>query len=149
MTASHSVFLGIDSGATTCKVNGIDVDGAPLSTQLRQFPTRSDQGREAILDGWYRALEEFMSEEEISEEAVAGVGLAMPGPFLEYGVLGELMNYPEEFSGWRYLEDFADRLERSFGRKVPVATANDGHLAGLGEAAGIQYRGVPRYAAIH
>jgi predicted NBD/HSP70 family sugar kinase len=132
------VYLGIDSGATTCKVNGVDAEGRPLSKQLRQYPTRSSEGTEAILNGWLGAMTTFLDEEGIDLAALGGVGLAMPGPFQEYGVLGKLPNYPADFQSWPYLNEFAARLKTLTGRTVPCVTGNDGHLAGLAEAVSIQ-----------
>jgi predicted NBD/HSP70 family sugar kinase len=132
------VFLGLDSGATTCKVNGVDAEGRPLATVLRQFPTRSREGRETLLTDWMHAAETFLEAQQLTWDAVEGVGVAMPGPFESYGVLGALPNYPSEFRGWNYRADLEERLQRHAGRHLRVATGNDGHLAGLAEAREIQ-----------
>ena len=138
MSLSKPIYLGIDSGATTCKVNAVDARGQPMSRLVRQYPTRSSDGREALLQGWMDAAERFLREEDLTWEAVAGIGLAMPGPFMGYGVLGKLLNYPNSFCGWHYLEDFSRTVHEATGRVIPVCTANDGHLAGLAEASLIQ-----------
>ncbi len=132
------IYLGIDSGATTCKVNGIDAQGHPLDSTLRQFPTRSREGRETLLKDWLHAADTFLQAQGQTWDAVAGVGLAMPGPFESYGVLGSLPNYPSDLRGWNYLADLKERLHRHAGRPLSVATGNDGHLAGLAEARELQ-----------
>lgn len=138
MNSRKKIFLGIDSGATTCKVNGINADGIPLDDKLRQFPTPSEGGPGAVLDGWIHAAEAFLNDTAYEWAKVAGVGLAMPGPFLERGVLGNLPNYPDTFTGWRFLDELAEELRKVTGFGIPVTSANDGHLAGLSEAALIQ-----------
>ena len=139
MSKENSIFLGIDCGATTCKVNGIDGAGNPLdTTTLRQFPTRSREGRETLLEDWMRAGETFLEAHGLGWGDVAGVGIAMPGPFDAYGVLGALPNYPDDLRGWNYLASVKDHLHLRTGRALPVATGNDGHLAGLAEARELQ-----------
>jgi len=128
------LFLGIDSGATTCKVNAINAAGKPLDATLRQFPTRSKEGREVLLADWIYAAETFLKIHQLTWDTVEGVGIAMPGPFDSYGVLGALPNYPSDLRGWTYLEDFKHRVKHHAGRPLPVATGNDGHLAGLAES---------------
>jgi len=132
------VFLGIDCGATTSKVGGIDASGAILSETLRQAPTRGTDGPEAMVAGWIEGAEGFLAEHGFGWDAVAGVGLAIPGPYLDYGVLGRQANLPKELEGWRFLDDLQAGVAKAAGRSLPVATGNDGQLAGLGEAGAIQ-----------
>lgn len=128
------VYLGIDCGATTSKVGGVDAAGEPLCTELRQSATRGDAGPEAIIRGWMEGAEGFLAGLGLSWDRVAGVGLAIPGPYLDYGVLGPMPNLPPSLTGWRFLEDLRGAVVRRTGRPVPVETANDGQLAGLPEA---------------
>jgi glucokinase len=134
MKATHSIYLGIDCGATTSKVGGVAMDGEPVSLALRQSSTRSADGAQAMVDGWMRGAHEFLEAESLDWEAVAGVGLAMPGPYLGYGVLGRMPNMPESLAGWRFLDDLSTAIEQAAGRAIPTVTANDGQLAGLAEA---------------
>lgn len=134
MTITPSVYLGIDCGATTSKVGGVDANGRILSQTLRQNPTRSELGSIAILDGWMQAAAEFLASIGKTWEDVAAVGLAIPGPYLDYGVLGKMANMPPELTGWPFLRDLKQTVDRYAGRDILTTTANDGLLAGVAEA---------------
>ncbi len=134
MTEPAPIFLGIDCGATTSKFNGIDAEGQLLSEKLRQIRTPSSEGPEAMLQAWLAGLNHFLEDESLHWDQVASIGIAMPGPYLSYGVLGKMPNMADEVEGWKYLNDLSQALERSQGRTIPVHTANDGQLAGVPEA---------------
>jgi glucokinase len=132
------IYLGIDCGATTSKVSAIDVRGAVLTDTLRQRPTCSEQGPAAIVKGWVNALCDLLADLALDWSAVASVGLAIPGPYLGYGVLGPMPNMPDSLTGWHFLDDLAASIASVAGDSIPVVTANDGLLAGLAEARRIQ-----------
>ncbi|MEM0964543.1 MAG: ROK family protein [Verrucomicrobiota bacterium] len=138
MSDSPSIYLGIDCGATTTKVGAIDTDDTPITRELRQRPTRGEEGAGAIIEGWVANAEGFIKEQSLDWSRVAGVGLAIPGPYLSYGVLGKQANLPHSLEGWRFLDDLTAAIQANAGRAIPVTTANDGQLAGLGEARPIQ-----------
>ena len=138
MSHPTPVYLGIDCGATTSKVGGIDANGAILSTMLRQRPTRGEDGPAAILASWMDGASAFLRDERLSWDDVGGVGLAIPGPYRDYGILGPQPNLPQSLDGWRFLEDLSAAVASAAGRTLPVITANDGQLAGLGEAKRVQ-----------
>ncbi|MDX2081916.1 MAG: ROK family protein [Terrimicrobiaceae bacterium] len=135
---SQSVFLGIDCGATTSKVGAVDHQGEPLTTQLHQSETRGEAGADSILAGWMEGVEGFLRITGLSWHSVAGVGLAIPGPYLDYGVLGRMPNLPASLEGWRFLEGLRQAVTERAGRPIRVETANDGQLAGVPEARVIQ-----------
>jgi predicted NBD/HSP70 family sugar kinase len=130
-----AIYLGIDCGATTTKFSVVDAEGNILSEELHQRPTRSSGGSEAILSNWLEGSEAFLASIGEGWGRVEGVGLAMPGPYEGYGILGKMPNMPASLTGWRFLDDLAAALARAAGRPIPVVTANDGQLAGVGEAA--------------
>lgn len=132
------IFLGIDCGATTSKVCGIDGEGTILSNEVRQRPTRSEDGPEAVLQGWMEGLEDFLAGIGRAWDSVSGVGLAIPGPYLSYGVLGPMPNMPKSLTGWRFLDALKTAVQTKSGRSISVTTANDGVLAGLAEARFLQ-----------
>jgi len=134
MRAQETVYLGIDCGATTSKVAGVDAAGRPLANRLRQAPTRSSEGAAAIIEGWMEGVCGFMAEHGLRWEQVGGVGLAIPGPYRGYGVLGPMPNMPKALDGWRFLDELSAAVEQAAGRTVRVVTANDGLLAGVAEA---------------
>jgi predicted NBD/HSP70 family sugar kinase len=132
------VYLGIDCGATTSKVGGIDAHGTILSTMLRQRPTRGESGPAAIVEGWLEGANAFLRDEGLSWDDVGGVGLAIPGPYRDYGILGPQPNLPKSLDGWHFLDDLTAAVAEAARRDIPVVTANDGQLAGLGEAKQVQ-----------
>ncbi len=138
MSASRPIYLGIDCGATTSKVCAIDKTGSPLSQTLRQRPTNSDSGTAAIVEGWMAGANAFLQEEGFTWDDVGGVGLAIPGPYLEYGVLGPMPNMKDELTGWHFLDDLKQAVHATAKRELSVVTANDGQLAGLAEARYVQ-----------
>lgn len=138
MRAKTDIFLGIDCGATTSKVGGIYADGSIISGRLRQCPTASEDGPEAIIANWLKAAQDFLDEGGFHWDNVAGVGLAIPGPYLAYGVLGPMPNMPASLTGWCFLDALRIGIRGVAAREIRVETANDGLLAGLGEAKLIQ-----------
>ncbi len=138
MPLLRPVYLGIDCGATTSKVGGIDATGDILSKTLRQRPTLGDAGPEAIIKGWLSGADDFLRDEGLTWDDVAGVGLAIPGPYRDYGVLGSQPNLSKALDGWHFLDDLHRGVKQAARRDIPVVTANDGQLAGIGEARAIQ-----------
>src|SRR5438477_9858951 len=94
------VYIGTDSGATMSKVGGVWADGRAISTKLAQQPTNFQQGPEAVLAGWVGAIDSFLTGNGLAWDQVHGVGLAIPGPYQRYGVLGHSANLPASFDGW-------------------------------------------------
>ena len=132
--ASSGVFIGTDSGATTSKTGGIRADGSIISHDLRQSSTNSAAGTDAVIAGWVDGVQGFLADNNLSWAEVKGVGLALPGPYQEYGVLAKSSNLPESFIGWNFWADYSKALEAVAGRPIHVATGNDGDLGGVGEA---------------
>lgn len=132
------VFLGTDSGATTSKTCGVWEDGTPISLNLAQSSTNSQLGKSAVITGWVEGVEKFLAENQLTWPQVAGVGLAMPGPYQAYGVLDRSPNLPESFAGWNFLQDYTEALQKKAGRSLLVVTGNDGNYGGVAEAAHIR-----------
>ena len=102
MDESKQVFIGTDCGATMSKVGGVWADGTTISTKLHQRPTNAQQGRDAVVAGWTDAIGEYLAQNSLSWEQVSSVGLAIPGPYMRYGVLGHSANMPASFEGWDF-----------------------------------------------
>ena len=128
------VYIGTDSGATTSKVGAVWSDGTTVSTRLLQRPTNSHLGPDAVVHSWVEAITEFLTLNELSWDQVAGVGLAIPGPFLRYGVLDKSANLPATFSGWDVHTAFSSALSSKARRAVPLVVGNDGNYGGVAEA---------------
>ena len=132
------VFIGTDSGATTSKTVGVWADGTPISTRLRQSSTNSQDGTAAVIRGWVEGVEGFLADNQITWAQVAGVGLALPGPYQSYGVLDFSANLPAAFTGWNFFADYSAALAQKAGRTLPLVVGNDGDLGGVGEAARVR-----------
>jgi hypothetical protein len=131
---SKQVFIGTDSGATTTKFSAVWENGESVSTKILQRPTQSQNGRAAVIAGWIAGVGEFLAQNNLVWSQVAGVGLAIPGPYERYGVWGKSPNLPASFCGWDVNADYRAALAQQAGRAVPLVVNNDGHCGGVAEA---------------
>ncbi len=134
MTSPRLVYIGTDSGATTSKTGGVWADGSMVSMKLMQSSTNSQAGTEAVVRGWVKGVVDFLAQNEIGWAQVRGVGLAIPGPYQRYGVLGRTANLPAGFDGWNFHDDYSRALSAAAGRAVPLVVGNDGKFGGVAEA---------------
>ncbi len=131
---SGNIFIGTDSGATTSKIAAVRENGEAVTTRIFQRPTNAQSGREAVISGWIAGIGEFLAQNNLLWPQVQGVGLAIPGPYERYGVLGKSANFPAGFAGWNVHQDYSAALARQAGRPVPLTVNNDGHCGGVAEA---------------
>ena len=131
---SEDIFIGTDSGATTTKFSAVRENGEAVSTKVLQRPTSSEKGREAVMAAWIGGVGDFLAQNNLQWAQVAGVGLAIPGPYESYGVWGKSPNLPASFCGWNVAKDYAAALAQKVGRPVPLAVGNDGNYGGVAEA---------------
>jgi glucokinase len=134
MAKQRGIYIGTDSGATMSKVGGVWDDGTTISTKLSQQPTNFQLGPAAVLKGWIDAVDKYLIDNEQKWEQVLAVGLAIPGPYQRYGVLGHSANLPKSFDGWDVHSAYSHALAQKAGRAVPLVVGNDGALGGVGEA---------------
>lgn len=139
--AQQSIYIGTDSGATTSKTGGVWADGTTITTKLAQSATNAAHGKEAVVSGWLQGIEGFLADNALSWDQVQGVGLAIPGPYLRYGVLGRSPNLPADFEGWDFYSDYSSAIAKRAGRPVPLAVGNDGNFGGVAEAHRLQAQG--------
>lgn len=138
---SDSIFIGIDGGATTSKIAAVRGDGSIVSMDLQQLPTRAGGGPSGVIDGWLAGTTEFLERNGLEWNEVEGIGISVPGPYLEYGVLGDSPNLPPSFDGWRIIDDMKVAVEKLTDRKLPMVMGNDGNFAGVAEAARVREKG--------
>jgi predicted NBD/HSP70 family sugar kinase len=131
---SEKIFIGTDSGATTTKFSAVRENGEAVSTKVLQRPTNSEKGREAVIASWIAGVGEFLTQNNLQWPQVAGVGLAIPGPYERYGVWGKSPNLPASFCGWNVYEDYSAALARQVGHRVALSVGNDGNYGGVAEA---------------
>jgi predicted NBD/HSP70 family sugar kinase len=134
MSLTHDVYIGSDSGATTSKTGGVWADGSMVSMKLLQSETNAQLGTQAVIDGWIRGVEGFLAQNRLTWDQVRGVGLAIPGPYQRYGVLGRAANLPASFEGWNFHADYGRALAAAAGRAIPLSVGNDGRFGGVAEA---------------
>jgi predicted NBD/HSP70 family sugar kinase len=131
---SKIIFIGTDSGATTTKISAVRSTGDAVSVRVLQRPTGSQNGREAVISGWIAGIGEFLALNGLEWPQVAGVGLAIPGPYERYGVWGKSPNLPASFCGWDVRTDYHAALAQQAGRNIPLVVGNDGNYGGVAEA---------------
>ncbi len=134
MISSQDVFIGSDSGATTSKTGGVWSDGSMVSMKLLQSDTNAQKGTAAVVHGWVQGVVGFLAENKLTWDQVRGVGLAIPGPYQRYGVLGRTANLPASFDGWNFHADYGRALATAAGRAIPLSVGNDGKFGGVAEA---------------
>ena len=131
---SEKIFIGTDSGATSSKTAAVRENGQAVTTKLLQHPTNSQQGPAAVIAGWVAGIGVFLAQNGLDWSQVQGVGLAIPGPYERYGVLGKSANLPASFTGWNVHAAYSAALAQQAGRAVPLTMINDGHAGGVAEA---------------
>ena len=134
MSMRKGVFVGTDCGATTAKTGGVWADGSTVSTKLRQSSTNAAAGTAAVVKGWVEGVVGFLADNQLTWDDVRGAGLALPGPYVRYGVLDKSPNLPASFANWDFFSDYSKALAQAAGRAIPLVVGNDGNYGGVSEA---------------
>lgn len=116
--------IGVDVGGTSVKIGLFEESGELLHKW--EVLTRKEEGGKYILDDTAASILKKLEELNISIEAIAGVGLGIPGPVLPNGYVEVCVNL-----GWRDRYPERELSERLHG--LPVKSANDANVAALGE----------------
>src|SRR6516165_4995362 len=117
---SEKIFIGTDSGATTTKFSAFRENGEAVSTKRLQRPTNSQLGRDAVIASWIAGVGDFLAQNLLQWSQIAGVGLAIPGPYERYGVFAKSANLPDSFAGWDVCADYGAALAKQAGRSMPL-----------------------------
>lgn len=115
--------FGVDVGGTTIKMGLFDLDGNVLDKW--EIKTRTGNGGVNVLPDIAEAIKAKISEKAIAKEDVVGVGIGVPGPVDDKGVVYKCVNL-----GWGVLninEELGKLLD------MPVKGGNDANVAALGE----------------
>lgn len=134
MSPERRVYVGTDGGATTSKVGAVWEDGSAVSTRLLQRPTGSEHGPHETVARWVEAIDRYLAENSLAWSQVGGVGLAIPGPYEQYGVFGHSPNLPSSFHSFDVHTAYAQALAERAGAAVPLIVGNDGNMGGVAEA---------------
>ena len=115
--------FGVDIGGTTIKMGIFKFDGETVDKW--EIKTRTENKGSAILPDVAYSVAEKLKEHGISKESVLGIGVGVPAPVSEDGIVNGTANL-----GWEYKE-VKHELEELTGIKVKVG--NDANVAALGE----------------
>ena len=77
--------FGVDLGGTTVKIGLFDTEGNVL--EKWEIPTRKEENGSRILPDIAKAILDKAAEKDIAKEDVAGVGIGVPGPVDDNGVV--------------------------------------------------------------
>lgn len=115
--------FGIDIGGTTVKIGLFTTEGELL--EKWEIKTRTENHGEAILPDVAESLQNKMQEKNIRKSEVDGIGIGIPAPVMEDGVVQKTANL-----GWGHKEVTREMKELT---GIPVAAGNDANMAALGE----------------
>ena len=116
--------FGVDVGGTTVKMGLFKTDGTLINKW--EIPTRTENGGEKILPDIADAIKKEIVAQGISVDAVEGVGIGVPGPVDDEGVVHKAVNL-----GWglfNLVETMSPLLPG-----VKIKGGNDANVAALGE----------------
>ena len=117
--------FGLDLGGTTCKCGLFTTEGELV--EKWEVPTDTTNGGVNILKNLAQAVIKKMEEKGITSDDVSGVGIGIPGPISEDGVVNRCVNL-----GWGVFNVEQEFSECLGGLKVKAG--NDANVAALGEA---------------
>lgn len=115
--------FGVDIGGTTVKMGLFQEDGTVLDKW--EIKTKIENRGSAILPDVAQSISEKLSEHGIEKADVVGIGVGVPAPVINNGVVKQTTNL-----NWEY-KDVRQELEELTGIKVKVG--NDANVAALGE----------------
>lgn len=115
--------FGVDIGGTTVKIGLFQTDGTIV--EKWEIKTRTENQGEAILPDIAESIETVREKHHIDKADIAGVGIGVPAPVNEEGVVKNTANL-----GWGYKE-VKKEMEELCG--YPTEIGNDANMAALGE----------------
>lgn len=115
--------FGVDLGGTTVKIAYFCEDGTLLDKW--EIPTRTENSGSLILPDIAASIEEYIKSKNLNKDTLIGVGIGVPGPVSNEGVVNKCINL-----GWGVF-NISDTLSALTG--LPVKAGNDATVAALGE----------------
>ncbi len=115
--------FGVDIGGTTVKIGLFQEDGN--IREKWEIKTRTEEKGCRILPDIAKSLLNSLEKNGIPKENVAGIGIGVPAPITEDGVVKATANL-----GWEY-KNVKEEMEELTG--IRTATGNDANVAALGE----------------
>lgn len=123
--AAKKYAIGVDLGGTTVKHGLFTSDGKLL--EKWEIPTRKEDNGKNILPDIAKSVKAKIKEKGIDPADVEGIGIDVPGPVLENGIVNVCVNL-----GWGVV-DVAGTLRHLLGEDIHVEVCNDANAAALGE----------------
>ncbi len=115
--------VGVDVGGTTVKLGVLDTDGNLFNKW--EIVTRKEENGSHILPDIAASINEKLKEFNIAKEDVTGIGIGVPGPIDDNGVVHVAVNL-----GWGEF-NVNETLTKLTG--IPAKAGNDANVAALGE----------------
>lgn len=115
--------FGVDVGGTTCKIGLFETSGRLVDKW--EIKTNTEHGGASILPDVAASVGAKLAERGIGNDEVQGIGIGVPGPVREDGVVSLCVNL-----GWREVA-VAKELQALTG--FAVRAGNDANVAALGE----------------
>ncbi|MDO5291503.1 MAG: ROK family glucokinase [bacterium] len=116
--------VGVDIGGTTVKMGLFKVDGTLV--EKWEIQTRKDNAGARILLDVSASIHNKLTDRNIANQEVKGIGIGVPGPVTEDGTVLKCVNL-----GWDVF-NVAEQVMRLTGIKN-VKVGNDANVAALGE----------------
>lgn len=121
---SKQYVFGVDVGGTTVKLGFFDTDGELINKW--EIPTRVENNGENILPDIAESIKKEIVAQNINSDDVVGVGIGVPGPVDDEGVVHKAVNL-----GWGQFS-----LVETMQPLLPgmlIKGGNDANVAALGE----------------
>ena len=115
--------FGVDLGGTTVKIACFNREGNMLDKW--EIPTVTAEGGAQILPDIAASVLEYIKKNNIPREKLLGIGIGVPGPVDNSGVVNGCVNL-----GWGVF-NIQQKLSELTG--LPVKASNDANVAALGE----------------
>lgn len=115
--------FGVDIGGTTVKMGLFEASGEILDKW--EIETHTENEGAAVLPDISASIKEKIAQHQIAAETIAGIGVGVPAPVTEEGIVTGSANL-----GWKYKE-VKKELEELTGMRAEIG--NDANVAALGE----------------
>jgi len=122
-----SFVYGVDVGGTSVKIGLFSGEGELI--EKWSVPTRTENNGEAILPDIAASIDAKSKEKGIADGEILGVGLGLPGPVDDKGVIRKAVNLH-----WHDTFNVEEKLAACFKGRLKVKAGNDANVAALGEA---------------
>ncbi len=107
--------FGVDIGGTTVKMGMFTSEGELLDKW--EIPTRTENGGESILPDIAASIKSKMDKEGIGIDDAAGIGISVPGPVDDEGIIHKCVNL-----GWGVF-NISEEMRKHI--DLPVFAGND------------------------